>query len=699
MADLKDLSTALDPPNIDQPPVSVMSTDTTEFQSVAETLCPDEIENLVTEKIANTNTNNVENSEINEITLVSTNQTQSSQESSFNMSNLSNFSTPNDTSESKSTEKQVILPNEQPNKNSTATAEKDQQILQQLKNEFKDFQEIHDDDCSSSDLTEKENNILDNNKQDEKESEVEVNQKIQDNEPNSRNVSDSFSTLNPEIADQAKKAVREAVKQRIKQKSGSKSKTSPRSQKTSSPLRPVSRANSTSSHASANSLIKSELNPLKSEAGSISHLSQISDLPSEISSMLSVSNYEMNELMKEQQRRKFCEQQIQRLQNKILGFQQKIRVFSANEQHTKSSINGVNDAVARLLKETKDRELAQNKKIEQMSGQLSKLVVERKKMINLITQKKQDIQNLENLVNTERSNRMQSETTSINKIKAIQNERDDLWRQKENLSRDLHKSKTDNENRKAEINLVNHKLNQLSQALEKERNEQAQKYKHNLQEKEEKIIALTFDVNKFRENEEKLKFDLTRFDNENKNLKLNLDNLNDTIRKLNEKLLTCNQTEREYKRLLASAEQALETTLSNEKIEYETRIKRLEENFSKEISDLKHKFTERCGAYEKNIENLNRNLIFEKEQREQANRQLKKVLKEKFSEAINHIESQAKSTLDLPGITPLQASPFWGWREFFEKICQVIRFYDQLLHPFPHPTPPDPDLPTTGTQL
>ena len=68
MADLKDLSSALDPPNIDQPPVSVMSTDTTEFQSVAETLCPDEIENLVTENIANTNNieNNVEKSEINE---------------------------------------------------------------------------------------------------------------------------------------------------------------------------------------------------------------------------------------------------------------------------------------------------------------------------------------------------------------------------------------------------------------------------------------------------------------------------------------------------------------------------------------------------------------------------------------------------------------------------------------------------------
>lgn len=127
----------------------------------------------------------------------------------------------------------------------------------------------------------------------------------------------------------------------------------------------------------------------------------LSETPSENSSipMLSKSHLEMSEVMKEQHRRQVCEQQITRLQSKILHLQQKIRVFAASEQHTKNSINGVNEAVARLLKENKEKEQKQSKKYQELYQQNKILMTDRKKLLNQINHKNNELLNIDDIEN------------------------------------------------------------------------------------------------------------------------------------------------------------------------------------------------------------------------------------------------------------------------------------------------------------
>ena len=363
--------------------------------------------------------------------------------------------------------------------------------------------------------------------------------------------------------------------------------------------------------------------------------------------MLSNPSLEMSEIMKEQHRRQVCEQQITRLQQKILHLQQKIRVYAASEQHTKSSINSVNEAVSRLLKENKDKETRMNKKYSELSAQTKNLVNERKKILNQINHKSSEIANLETILNNERSSRSQAETNHLNKLKSVQQERDELWSLKETQNRQLRKAKSDNDNHKQELSILNHKINTLSNALEKEREDQSKNFKILLQEKEEQLISHQLDNEKLKDEYNKIKYDFTRANNENKNLSTNIDNLNNTIRKLNEKLINFNQTEREYKRLLASAENSLETTLNNERNEYEKRLKRMEERFNSEMIELSRKSQEKIKYFEENNTSLSNSLLVERQQREATNRHLKNLLKEKFSEAINTIDGQSNTPSEI----------------------------------------------------
>merc|ERR1719232_44184 len=84
--------------------------------------------------------------------------------------------------------------------------------------------------------------------------------------------------------------------------------------------------------------------------------------PSNLVPMLNNQSIELSEVMKERQRRQVCEQQIQRLQQKILNFQQKIRVQNAAAVHKQDAINKLDVAVGKLMRDHRERELRQTKK-------------------------------------------------------------------------------------------------------------------------------------------------------------------------------------------------------------------------------------------------------------------------------------------------------------------------------------------------
>lgn len=237
--------------------------------------------------------------------------------------------------------------------------------------------------------------------------------------------------------------------------------------------------------------------------------------PANLVPMLNNQSIELSEVMKERQRRQVCEQQIQRLQQKILNFQQKIRVQNAAAIHKQEAINKLDIAVGKLMRDHRERELRQTKKLQECCLQLKTYQENEKAFNEKINLQKMQISSLQEKLSNEHSNHLKQVEDHMEQVRSIQHERDDLWAKQEKYCREIRQLKSEKNHLAQELEISQTRSAQLELALEELHKDKSTKLA--LQEKEEICIGLQMDNESLKDQLVKMRYEKERVNSESLN--------------------------------------------------------------------------------------------------------------------------------------------------------------------------------------